>query len=82
MFTVKEKIMIQLQKKPWSNINELAEVLEKDRVKIIEKLTTAKRQGFVVDRFVKRTMPWGGPVLMHVWNLTKSGEKWVGDQKT
>lgn len=81
MKTLKEKLVVSLSRSPLQNINELTVRFDKPRVAVREKLYTAKRQGLVKDRWIRKRTPWGGPVLMHVWELTESGKEWVRQEE-
>ena len=79
-FTLKERLMQSLYKNPHLNIAELVVATNRQRSHVRERLYTAKRQGFVKDRFIRKLAPWGGFALCHCWELTKDGKKWVEDQ--
>lgn len=82
LFTLKEKILFSLNKRPAQSIYEMADNFVKPRSTILEKLRTAKKQGLIKDNWIRKRNQTGGIVLCHIWTLTGRGKQWVKEHET
>jgi len=64
----------------WQNTTELANRLGVLRPNVNDKLHLLKRQGLVKDTMTRRIGPLGGPIMMHIWDLTESGKAWLRER--
>lgn len=69
-----------LKKKGPLNVSEIARGVASKRPNVKEALNTASRRGHVKDTFMRQRLAWGGHVLVHVYQVTKAGEKWLKER--
>jgi len=69
-----------LRNKPWQNTTELANRLGVLRTNVRDKLRLSKRQGLVRDSMSRMRGPLGGPIMVHLWDLTESGRAWLSER--
>lgn len=78
--TLRERLLTILKKQGPKNISELVRETKVVRANVTGKLAVAKRKNHVKDTYMKKFLPWGGHVLAHVYQITKSGERWLKDR--
>jgi len=78
--TLREQLLTILQKQGPKNIAELARKTGVVRANVTAKLALSKYKNHVKSTYMRTENPWGGHILVHVYQITKSGEEWLAER--
>ena len=78
--TLREQLLTVLKQKGPLNISELTKITNVARSNVQGKLALAKGRGHVKSNYMKKENAWGGHVLVHVYQITEAGDKWLSQK--
>ena len=77
---MREQLLTILKQKGPLNVAELTRATNVARSNVQAKLFLAKGRGHVKSSYMKQENTWGGHVLVHVYQITEGGKRWLEEK--